>query len=102
MYHSIMQAKNSRCFRHKAININFRFAGVGLTFQIGDQFLLAGSYLFAFGDQQEIVKIWIEKNKERNPSRNWHCTGSVAPKFDCVASSIYQANKQCVEQKINS
>ena len=50
MYHSIMQAKNGRCFLHEAMEINYQFCGAGLTSQTLHQVLLAGSYLFAIGD----------------------------------------------------
>jgi hypothetical protein len=55
-----MRAKNGRCFLHEAMKINYRFGGAGLTSQILDQVLLAGSYLFAIDDQQQTVKNWIE------------------------------------------
>lgn len=96
-----MRAKNGRCFLHEAMKINYRFGGAGLTSQILDQVLLAGSYLFAIDDQQQTVKNWIEiwtrkaNRLEIGTPLVWWCP----TKFDSVASSIYQANKQCVEKR---
>jgi hypothetical protein len=42
------------------MKINYRFGGAGLTSQILDQVLLAGSYLFAIGDPQKTVKTGLK------------------------------------------